>query len=98
MKTDKVDIFITGLFRNAKTGKSNWIIVCRDYGSAWTLKSQFIKVYIDTVLTIIKKPTIDIGHSRSYYDVNIRKYEFGKESVWRHKEQNHQEVVLCVYL
>jgi hypothetical protein len=51
MKTDTVDIFITGPFRNAKTGKSYWIIVCGDYGSAWSLKSQFIKGYIGTVLT-----------------------------------------------
>ncbi len=88
MKTDTVDIFITGPFCNAKTGKSYWIIVCGDYGSALTLKSQFIKGYIETLLTKIQKPTIDIGHSSSYYDINIRKYEFGNESVWRHKEQS----------
>jgi hypothetical protein len=88
MKMDTVAIFITGLFHNAKTGKSYWIIVFGDYGSAWTLKSQFIKGYIGTVLTKIKKPTTDIGHSSSYYDINIRKYEFGKESVWRCKEQS----------
>jgi hypothetical protein len=35
----------------------------------------------------IKKPTINIGHFSSYYDINIHKYEFGKESVWRYKEQ-----------
>jgi hypothetical protein len=58
------------------------------YGSAWTLKSQFIKGYIGTVLTKIKKPTIDIGHSSSYYDINVQKYEFGKESVWRRKEKS----------
>ncbi len=56
MKMDTVDIFITGPFRNAKTGKSYWIIVCRDYGSAWTLQSQFIKGYIGTVLTKNQKP------------------------------------------
>jgi hypothetical protein len=88
MKTDTVDIFITGPFCNAKTGKSYWIIVCGDYGSAWTLKSQFIKGYIGTVLTKIKKQTINIGHSSSYYDINICKYEFGKKSVWRRKEQS----------
>ncbi len=54
MKTDTVDIFITGLFRNAKTGKSYWIVVYGDYGSAWTLKSQFIKGYIGTLLTKVK--------------------------------------------
>jgi hypothetical protein len=88
MKTDTVDIFITHPFCNAKTGKSYWIIVCGDYGLAWTLKSQFIKGYIGTLLTKIQKPTIGIGHSSSYYNVNIRKYEFGKESVWRCKEQS----------
>ncbi len=63
--------------------------MCGDYGSAWSLKSQFTKGYIGTVLTKIKKPTIDIGPSSSYYDINIRKYEFGKESVWRRKEQSN---------
>ncbi len=87
MKTDTVGIFITGQFRNAKTGKSYWIVVYGDYGSAWTLKSQFIKGYIGTLLTKVKKSTIDIGHSNSYYNINIHKYEFGKESVWRRKDQ-----------
>ncbi len=88
MKMDTVDIFITGPFCNAKTGKSSWIIVCRDYRSAWTLKSQFIKGYIGTLLTKIKKLTINIDHSSSFYDINIPKYEFGTESVWRRKEQS----------
>jgi hypothetical protein len=88
MKMDTVDIFITDPFCNAKTGKSSWIILCGDYGSAWTLKSQFIKGYIRILLTKIKKPTINIDHSSPFYDSNIRKYEFGTESVWRHKEQS----------
>ena len=30
-----------------------------------------------------------MAHSNSYYyDINIRKYEFGKESVWRRKDQS----------
>jgi hypothetical protein len=62
--------------------------VCGDYGSAWTFKSQFIKGYIGTLLTKIKKPTINIDYSSFFYDINIHKYEFGTESVWRHKEQS----------
>ncbi len=46
MKTDTVDIFITGPFCNEKNGRSYWIVVYGDYGSAWALKSQFIKGYI----------------------------------------------------
>ncbi len=90
MKTDTVDIFITGPFHNAKTGKSSWIIVCGDYRSAWTLKWQFIKGYIGTLLTKIKKTTISIDHS-GFYDIIIRKYEFGTESVWRRKKQSKTE-------
>ncbi len=93
---DTVDIFITGPFCNAKTGKSSWIIVCGDYGSAWTLKSQFIKGCIGTLLTKIKKPTINIDHSSFFYDINICKYEFGTESVWRHKEQSRTTKRLSV--
>ena len=88
MKTDTVDIFISGPFRNVKSGKSSWIVVFGDYGSAWTLKSQFIKGYIGTLLTKVNRPNIDTGHSSSYYDINIRKYEYGEESVWKRKEQN----------
>jgi hypothetical protein len=33
-------------------------------------------------------PNIDIGHTDSFYDINIRKYEYGKESLWRRKDQS----------
>ena len=88
MKSNTVDIFITGPFRNAKKGKSTWITVFGDYGSAWTLKSQFIKGYITALLKRIKTSNINISHTDSFYDVNIRKYEYGKESLWRRNDQN----------
>ena len=40
------------------------------------------------MLTKVNKTNIDTGHSSSYYDINIRKYEYGEESVWKRKEQN----------
>ncbi len=43
MKSDSIDIFITGPFCNEKTCRSYWIVVYGDYGSAWMLKSQYIK-------------------------------------------------------
>ncbi len=68
MKTDTVDIFITGPFRNAKVGKSTWIAVFGDYGSAWTLTSQFIKGYIGLCYKNYKKivtlPKWDIEQER----------------------------------
>jgi hypothetical protein len=88
IETNTIDIFITGPFCNAKTGKSSWIIVCGDYGSAWTLKLHFIKGYIGTLLSKIKNPAINNDYSSSFYDINIHKYEFGTESVWRRTEQS----------
>jgi len=88
MKTNSVDIFITGPFRYAKAGKSTWVAVFGDYGSAWTLKAQFLNGYIATLLTKIKASNINIGHAGSYYDINIRKYEYGKESSWRRKDES----------
>ena len=48
MKTDTVDLFITGPFCNGNTSKSSWVAVFGDNGSAWTLKAQFVKGYIST--------------------------------------------------
>ena len=59
-----------------------------DYGLAWTLKAQFLKGYISTLLTKVKLSNINVGHAGSYYDINIRKYEYGNESSWRRKDQN----------
>jgi hypothetical protein len=87
MKNDTVDIFITGPFRNSKTGKSTWVAVFGDNGSAWTLKAQFVKGYISTLLTKVKASNISNSHADSYYDINIRKYEYGKESLWKRKDQ-----------
>ncbi len=81
MKTDTVDIFITGPFCNAKAGKSTWVAVFGDYRSAWTLKAQFLKGYISTLLTKVKLSNVNIGHAGSYYDINICKYEYGNERV-----------------
>ena len=88
MKTDTVDIFITGPFRNAKDGKSTWVAVFGDYGLAWTLKAQFLKGYMSTLLTKVKLSNINVGHAGLYYDINICKYEYGNESSWRRKDQN----------
>ena len=57
-----------------------------DYGSAWTLKSQFLKGYIATLLTKFKLSNINASQAGSYYDINICKYEYGNESSWRRKD------------
>jgi hypothetical protein len=98
MKTDTVDIFITGPFCNAKAGKSTWVAVFGDYRSGWTLKAQFLKGYISTLLTKVKLSNINVGHAGLYYDTNSCKYEYGNESSWRRKDQNKtiKRLSLCI--
>jgi len=51
------------------------------------LKAQFVKGYISTLLTKIKKSNLDNNYADSYYDINIRKSEYGEENLWKRKDQ-----------
>ncbi len=33
--------------------------------------------YIEYLLSQVKKSSIDIGHCKTYYEINIRQHEFG---------------------
>jgi hypothetical protein len=79
----EVEVHVTGPFQNAKLGKSHWVVVYGDNGQSWLLKAQFISDYIEYLLSQVKKSSIDIGHCKTYYEINIRQHEFGHENCWR---------------
>jgi len=86
--SSSVDFFITGPFNNEKTGKSVWSIVLGVPGKSWALKDTFIQSYLHTLLLKRQqnRPSdIDISFCQSFYEINIRNNEFGKESIWRRK-------------
>jgi hypothetical protein len=80
---NKVPIYITGPFRNDKTCKSYWVVIYGDCGTAWMVKSLFIRGYLAQLLSCHGSSNIDSNHCHTYEDINIRKEEFGVESVWK---------------
>lgn len=86
VKTDMLDVYVTGPFSNEKTGKSHYVVVFGAFLKAWSLKDSFLRGYLKTLankLNLMKNAKIDTNHCLSYTQINIRKHEFGKESLWR---------------
>lgn len=86
VKTDMMDVYVTGPFSNEKTGKSYYVVVFGAFLKAWALKDSFLRGYLKTLankMNSVKKDKIDTTHCLSYTQINIRKHEFGKESLWR---------------
>jgi hypothetical protein len=88
VKSNYVDFYITGPFHNKKTGRSIWSIVIGDSKKSWALKDTLIQSYLQTLILNrekIKPSDINISFCQSFYEINIRKNEFWRESVWRCK-------------
>ncbi len=80
---NEVPIYITGPFHNNKTRKSYWVVIYGDCGTAWMVKSLFIRGYLAQLLLRHGSSNIDSNHCHTYEDINIRKEEFGVESQWK---------------
>jgi hypothetical protein len=86
-KSNSIDTHITGPFSNKKTGKSHWVVVYGDSGKSYVLKTCFIGKYLSCLLLDwkkVKKTKVNIDHVFTYYEIGIRKYEFGAENKWKH--------------
>jgi hypothetical protein len=79
----KMEIFITGPFRNSENNKSYWVVVYGNFNKAFVLKSDFIQTYMKTLLYGFKDNNIDTNHCETYYDINIRQREFGNSNDWK---------------
>jgi hypothetical protein len=83
-KTKPIDMHITGPFQNA--GKIHWVIVFGESGKTYLLKPEFISLYLKCLLRDwmrVKKTKINAEHCNTYFEVGIRKQEFGDESLWK---------------
>ncbi len=88
VKSNYVDFYITGPLHNEKTGRSIWSIVLGDSGKSWALEDTFVQSYLQTLLLKrekIEPSDINISLFQSFYEINVRKNEFGKESVQHRK-------------
>ena len=66
-----------------------WSVIYGEH-EAWFLKSNFMRGYVKSVLTSLNFRHEDVIHSTSYTDINIRKVEFGAESMEAHYEKKRK--------
>jgi hypothetical protein len=67
----ELEVHVTGPFQNAKLGKSLWVVVYGDNSQSWLPKAQFISGHIEYLLSQVKKSSINIGHCKTYYEINM---------------------------
>jgi hypothetical protein len=61
----------------------HWSVVYGNLNDAWMLKASFVYAYVRTILTSLHFKNDNIFHTGSYYDFNIRSFEFGEASRWK---------------
>ncbi len=86
-KSAIIDIYLSGPFRNQKTGLMHWSVIYGSLGAAWMMKSSFMGGYVRSVLTSLNFRNDYILHTGSYYDINIQNIEFGEVSKWKRKNK-----------
>jgi hypothetical protein len=87
VKSNSMNVHITGPFLNKKSGKSHWVVVCGDFGQAYMLKAQFIGVYLETLFKEREKVTksnVNINQGKSYYEIGIFMEDYGEDNLWKH--------------
>jgi len=70
---------------NSKTGQGSYIVIFGVLKKAWTLKPLFLRGYLGTLVEKLnsrKDTSINVEHCETYYEFNIKKVEFGNESLW----------------
>ncbi len=84
-KSEPVEVDVCGPFMNSKTGQGSYIVVFGVLKKSWKLKASFIRGYLGTLVERMnsrKNTSINVEHYDTYYEFNIKKVEFGNESLW----------------
>ena len=79
--SSKMNVFITGPFRNNNTKMSHYIVVLDDMKKAYVLKSPCMQSYFATIMSRLH---LDSNFCKTFYDINIRRREFDmNDNCWR---------------
>jgi hypothetical protein len=65
VKSNSMDVYITGPCSNKKTGKRHWVVMYGDFVQAYMLEAQFIRVYLETLFKErekVMKSNVNINH------------------------------------
>jgi hypothetical protein len=86
IKSNALDVYVTGPFNNLKTGKKHFAVIFGSFLKGWPLKYSFLCGYLHTLASKVnsmKDSKIDTSHCQSHTEINIRKHEFGAGNLWR---------------
>jgi hypothetical protein len=70
---------------NSKTGQGSYIVIFGVLKNGWTLKAPSIRGYPGTLVERMnsrKNTSINVEYCETYYEFDIKKVEFGNESLW----------------
>ena len=70
---------------NFKSGKGSYVVILGVLKKAWTLKPLFLRGYLGTLVEKLNSrndTSINVEHCETYYEFNIKKIEYGDESLW----------------
>ncbi len=84
-KSEPIEVDVCGPFMNSKLGQGSYVVIFGVLKKAWTLKPLFLRVYLGTLVKKLNSRndnSINIEHCKTYYEFNIKKIEFGHESLW----------------
>jgi hypothetical protein len=85
IKSNALDVYVTGPLNNFKTGKSHFVVVFRSFLKGWPLKDSFLHGCLHSLaskMNFMKNSKVYTTHCQSYTEINIRKHEFGAENLW----------------
>ncbi len=83
-KSESVDVDVCGPFRNSKTGQGSYTVIFGVLKKGKTLKAPFIRGYLGTLVGRMnsrKNTSINVDQCETYYEFNIKKVEYGNESL-----------------
>ena len=84
-KSEPIEVDVCGPFMNSKSGQGSYVVIFGVLKKAWTLKPLFLRGYLGTLVEKLnsrKDTSINVEHCETYYEFNIKKVEFGNESLW----------------
>ncbi len=85
IKSNVLDVYVTGPFNNLKTRKSHFSVIFGSFLKGWPLKDSFLCRYLHTLasrMNSMNDSKIDTSYCQSYTEISIRKHEFGAENLW----------------
>jgi hypothetical protein len=84
MKSDTLDVYNSGPFRNARTKLTHKCCCTLEFQKSLGIEGiipLYLPSHIFREMNSMKSSKIDFNHCHSYYEINTKKHKFGTENV-----------------